>query len=77
MSTFENRIRSEFGPCEDDAIDAVIAVMREAVAAEREACAKLVETWPQDRHYTSDRLTYCDDMAADAARSIRDRPPTI
>lgn len=43
MSSYENRIRQEFGPCEKDSVDAILAVLREAVAAEREACAKIAE----------------------------------
>ncbi len=43
MDTYEERIWMEFGPCEHDSHAAVMAVLREAVAAEREACAKIVE----------------------------------
>ena len=40
---YEDAIRREFGPCEDDSVEAVVKVLRQAVEAEREACAKIAE----------------------------------
>lgn len=43
---------------------------------EREACASLAGAWPERQHYTSDRLTYGAQMAAELAEAIRARNPS-
>lgn len=44
-----------------------------AVATEREACAALVDAWPDRQGYTSDRYTYAVRMATELADAIRAR----
>lgn len=48
----------------------------EASAAEREACAKMVEGWPDAEGYTADRWFYGDEMASNLAAAIRARGNT-
>jgi iron uptake system EfeUOB component EfeO/EfeM len=48
-------------------------VANEAIKAEREACAALVDAWPEKQKYTSDRSTYGVEMATELADAIRSR----
>lgn len=47
MDKYEQKISQEFGPCECDSVAIVMAVLREAVAAEREACAAVADQFSE------------------------------
>lgn len=49
------------------------AMIDAALDAEREACAALVDAWPDSQRYTSDRATYGVEMATYLADAIRAR----
>lgn len=40
----EKEVRREFGPCEEDSIQSILAIIKNAVAKERRECAQLLMT---------------------------------
>jgi hypothetical protein len=63
-----------FGAMQFHPGDAVLRYIEQAVAAEREACAKIVEDAATALNYTSDRKWYADAISKDFAALIRHRP---
>lgn len=51
----------------------VCAAHRQWLEDEREACAALVDAWPEMHKYTDDRATYGVQMATELADAIRAR----
>ena len=51
----------------------VAALVRRGMAEEREACAAMVDAWPDAQRYTADRATYGVEMATHLADAIRAR----
>ena len=52
---------------------AILRHMEHHIAVEREACAALVDAWPNIKNYTSDRASYGVQMATELADAIRAR----